>query len=57
MAKKKLKIIGAYENACPLCDGIVYRLSTGLGILFQCKNCGCTYQTRSDIDDKTGNNF
>lgn len=50
MAKKKLKIIGAYENACPLCDGIVYRLSTGLGIIYQCKNCGCTYEG-SDLNE------
>jgi len=57
MAKKKLKIMGAYENACPTCEGIVYKLSTRLGILFQCKNCGCTYQTRSDIDDNTKFNY
>lgn len=50
MAKKKLKIMGAYEKNCPMCDGIVYKLLTGLGIIYQCQKCGCTYEG-SDINE------
>ena len=41
----KAKILGAYAEKCDLCNGIVYKLLTSLGIVYQCK-CGATYQGR-----------
>lgn len=37
-------ILGARENKCPICDGIVYKLKTKLGIFYQCSNCGCMHK-------------
>lgn len=44
MKLRKAKILGAYENKCVHCRGIVYKLKTSLGIIYQCKICGCTYR-------------
>ena len=41
----KAKILGAYAEQCEHCGGIVYKLLTSLGIIYQCK-CGATYQSR-----------
>ncbi|WP_199533664.1 hypothetical protein [Romboutsia maritimum] len=39
---KKTKILGAYEKSCPVCGGVVYKLKTSIGTIYQCK-CGmCT---------------
>lgn len=39
---KGAKILGAYSNKCPLCNGVVYKLKTSIGIFYQCR-CGmCT---------------
>lgn len=41
----KAKILGAYAEQCEYYGGIVYKLLTSLGIIYQCK-CGATYQGR-----------
>lgn len=41
----KAKILGAYAEKCDHCSGIVYKLLTSLGIVYQCKY-GATYQGR-----------
>lgn len=45
MGKIKPVILGAYENLCPMCGGIVYKRMTTIGVIYQCKY-GCTYQKR-----------
>lgn len=42
---KRAKILGAKADACNRCGGIVYKLLTSIGIVYQCK-CGNTYQNR-----------
>lgn len=32
----KAKILGAYAEKCEYCGGIVYKLLTSLGIVYQC---------------------
>lgn len=41
----KVKILGAYAEKCEHCNGIVYKLLTSLGIVYQCK-CGAMYQSK-----------
>lgn len=39
----KAKILGAYANKCEMCNGVMYKLKTKMGIVYQCK-CGNTYR-------------
>lgn len=41
----KAKILGAYADKCE-CGGIVYKLLTSIGVVYQCKTCRTTYQNR-----------
>lgn len=38
------KMLGAKEGMCKHCDGIVYKLRTKLGVLYQCSKCGCLHK-------------
>ncbi|EIS9859129.1 hypothetical protein F1237_019260 [Clostridioides difficile] len=40
----KAKIIGGRENQCLICNGSVFKIETLIGIVWQCKDCGCMYQ-------------
>ena len=40
------KILGAYADRCEHCGGIVYKLMTSFGVVYQCKTCRTTYQNR-----------
>ncbi|CZR99310.1 hypothetical protein CDFC105_72916 [Clostridioides difficile] len=50
----KTKIIGGRENECPVCGGSVFKLKTTIGIVWQCKDCGCMYQEWNARMDKGG---
>ncbi len=50
----KLKIIGGRENECPVCSGSIFKFKTNIGIVWQCKDCGCMYQDMNCKESKRG---
>ncbi|MBT2146332.1 hypothetical protein KK449_07565 [Clostridioides difficile] len=50
----KTKIIGGRENECPICNGNIFKIETLIGIVWQCKDCGCMYQDMSSKESKRG---
>lgn len=42
-----MQILAAKSESCDMCKGIVYKLKTTAGILYQCSSCGCCI-SRSD---------
>ncbi|HBG1412009.1 TPA: hypothetical protein KRQ50_003403 [Clostridioides difficile] len=50
----KTKIIGGRENECPIRNGNIFKIETLIGIVWQCKDCGCMYQDMSSKESKRG---
>lgn len=52
----KIKIIAGRENECPICKGNVFKIETSIGMVWQCKDCGCMYQDMNFKKDCGGDN-
>ena len=44
MLKLKKNIIAAREKECVFCDGVVYKIKTRIGIIYQYSKCGSLYK-------------